>query len=527
MSGFGERFRKAGYQVPKPLIHVEGKPIIGHVVDMFPGENKFIFICNKDHLRSTNMIEILEEICVNKDHKIVPIEPHKLGPVYAVSKIFDEINIEAPAIVNYCDFTCYWNFHDFLKWTKETACDGALPAYRGFHPHSLGNTNYAYIRENCNQLQEIKEKEPFTSNRMDEYASSGTYYFSRGEYIKKYFSLLLEKGISLNGEYYCSLVYNLMNKDNLCSRVYELKHFMQWGTPEDVQEYMHWSSIFHMLSKKKISSFVESYKSESSQPLIGSTVITMAGNGSRFTKQGYKVPKPLINVNQQLMFKEAFCSLNPTEQNIFVVRSSYKAKIMHSLENLGLKSLSLISVDNTTSGQSITTKLSLDKCLAGQPVTISSCDHAVIYEKSKFDELMTQNIDIIVWGFKGYYSAMRNPKMYGWVATDENKYIRSTSIKKIPSHLLKDYVITGTFTFRSPEVLSMLIELQIKNENQVNGEYYLDSTIDEAIKLGLNCKVFEVSNYVCWGTPNELKTYEYWQSCFSKWSTHPYTNSHL
>ena len=50
MSGFGERFRRAGYTVPKPLIEIENKPIISHVIDMFPGDNEFIFICNQDHL---------------------------------------------------------------------------------------------------------------------------------------------------------------------------------------------------------------------------------------------------------------------------------------------------------------------------------------------------------------------------------------------------------------------------------------------------------------------------------------------
>jgi NDP-sugar pyrophosphorylase family protein len=50
MSSFGERFRRAGYTVPKPLIEVDGKPIISHVIDLFPGETNFIFICNEDHL---------------------------------------------------------------------------------------------------------------------------------------------------------------------------------------------------------------------------------------------------------------------------------------------------------------------------------------------------------------------------------------------------------------------------------------------------------------------------------------------
>jgi len=48
MSGFGERFRRAGYAVPKPLIEIDGKPIVAHVINMFPGESDFIFICNQE-----------------------------------------------------------------------------------------------------------------------------------------------------------------------------------------------------------------------------------------------------------------------------------------------------------------------------------------------------------------------------------------------------------------------------------------------------------------------------------------------
>ena len=63
MSGFGERFRRAGHVVPKPLIEIDGKPIIAHVIDMFPGEADFIFICNQEHLNKPayQMEAILKE----------------------------------------------------------------------------------------------------------------------------------------------------------------------------------------------------------------------------------------------------------------------------------------------------------------------------------------------------------------------------------------------------------------------------------------------------------------------------------
>lgn len=61
--GFGERFRPAGYPVPKPLIKIDGKPIIAHVTDLFPGEQDFIFICNEDHLNTPEyrMTETLKQ----------------------------------------------------------------------------------------------------------------------------------------------------------------------------------------------------------------------------------------------------------------------------------------------------------------------------------------------------------------------------------------------------------------------------------------------------------------------------------
>ena len=89
MSGFGERFRKAGYSIPKPLIVIDGKTIIQHVIEMFPGENDITFICNKDHLneKKYRMGEILKAIAPQS--KIIQINPHKLGPVHAVLKAID------------------------------------------------------------------------------------------------------------------------------------------------------------------------------------------------------------------------------------------------------------------------------------------------------------------------------------------------------------------------------------------------------------------------------------------------------
>ena len=41
MSGLGTRFVNEGYKDPKPLIVVDNKPIIEHVVNLFPNEKNY------------------------------------------------------------------------------------------------------------------------------------------------------------------------------------------------------------------------------------------------------------------------------------------------------------------------------------------------------------------------------------------------------------------------------------------------------------------------------------------------------
>ena len=75
----------------------------------------------------------------------------------------------------------------------KTNCDGAIPCYTGFHPHMLRSTKYAYVKEKDLVLTAIKEKESFTDSPMNEYASSGTYYFKTGKTALHYCSSLKRK----------------------------------------------------------------------------------------------------------------------------------------------------------------------------------------------------------------------------------------------------------------------------------------------------------------------------------------------
>lgn len=520
MSGFGERFRKAGYQTPKPLISIDGKPIIGHVIDMFPNEKKITFICNSEHLENDayDMRAILLNHCPTAN--ILSITPHKLGPIHAVLQASNFIDNSEEVVVNYCDFSCYWDWQNFREFVSTSDSAGCIPAYKGFHPHSLGSTNYAYLKEGAGWISDIQEKQPFTSNRMEEFASSGTYYFKNGQLLKDAFNYVINEDLSLNGEFYVSLAYKYLFKERLPVSVYPLQHFMQWGTPEDVHEYLQWSSIFR--------SFMQ-HKKAPNQPTSGATIIPMAGLGKRFSDEGYQVTKPLIPVSGKPMVIRATEDLPQTNLYSFVLRSDMKGhqEISRTIQENFPNSV-ITSLDEITNGQATSTLIGIDAIKDNigmeSPITIGACDNGAIFSIDDFQNIVNEiKPDVLVWGATGHVNAIRKPEMFGWIEASPSGQITQVSVKKPLKNPSQDPIVIGTFTFKNIAIYKKCYEKLVADSIMVNGEFYIDSMVNVAIELGLKCQLFNVEHFISWGTPNDLRTYEYWQSCFHKWSSHPYS----
>lgn len=512
MSGFGERFRSVGYKVPKPLINVDGKPIIAHIIDSYPIDCDFIFICNSVHLsdESYDMRKLILLYC--PEAKIVEIEPHKLGPVNAILFAEKIIDRSRPVVVNYCDFGWLWNYTLFEKYCIESGCDGVVVCYTGFHPHMLKSVNFAYVKEEKFRVVDIQEKKPFTDIPMDEFASSGTYYFKSGGLMIDYMKLQLDLGISLNGEYYVSLTYKRMIQDKLLVFVFPIRYFMQWGTPEDLSDYNYYSHMFSRLA---------SYSNESFHK--GLVVVPMAGLGSRFTEAGYSVPKPLIDVLGNPMVLNAIFDLPKADSYLFILRKGMKdIDKLSFLLCSNFKNCRIKVLDAITNGQAVTCYKGLEVEDYNLPITIGACDNGIIFENKLFDNLMNDNsIDIIVWVIKGYPLAKCRPEMFSWVS-DINGRVDSISVKSEPTDVNKSPLVIGTFTFKRGIYFKLAFEKMMRRNGCINGEYYVDECINDAIKLGYKVHTFEIFSYLNWGTPNELRTFNYWSECFDLCVRHPY-----
>lgn len=505
MSGMSSRFSRAGYQLPKYLLEIDGKTVIQHIVDLYPKDSEFIFIVNDKNSEETNVLNLLEDICENK--KIFVIPSHKFGPVYTVSNIFDEIEDDEQVVINYCDFSMYWDYQDFEKFVNKTQCDGCVICYTGFHPHMLGSDNYAFCKvDENNKILEVREKQPFTGDKMSEFASTGTYYFKRGEYVKKFFQEMMEDDINLNGEYYVSLIYNLLCKNNLTSLVYEVPHMLQWGTPLDLDMYLKWSNYY-----KKVLEGQKEVRLENC-----TLALPMAGAGSRFSKEGYAQPKPFIPVNGRNMFEQAVRCLPKTDRTIYACLR--EQTVPHPAGEV-------LWIDEVLPGQACTTEKLIETVDVNSSILVSACDNGMLYDSDKFLSLVEDiNNDVIVWSYRQNYTSFYNPNMYSWLDVDEKEYVKKVYVKDfIWENPIEEYAIVGTMFFRNKELYLKSLENLYKKDIRVNGEFYIDSLLNESIDLGYKVKNFEIDEYICWGTPNDLKTYQYWQTFFNKVDWHPYS----
>src|SRR5262245_39256533 len=62
MAGLGQRFKDAGYSLPKPLIPVSGVPIVVRAVRELPPADRMTFLVNPDHLREHAIDRRLKEL---------------------------------------------------------------------------------------------------------------------------------------------------------------------------------------------------------------------------------------------------------------------------------------------------------------------------------------------------------------------------------------------------------------------------------------------------------------------------------
>ncbi len=226
MAGAGSRFAQAGYTFPKPLIDVDGKPMIQVVVENLGLDANFIFVVQKEHREQYNLDTMLGLIAPNC--KIVEVDGMTEGAACTALLAEDYIDWDVPLFFANSDQYVEWDPVDFMYKMQETQADGGIVTFKATHP----KWSFAKVDEN-GFVTEVAEKNPISDN-----ATVGYYYWKHGRDFVKYAKQMIEKDIRVNNEFYVCPVFNEAIQDCKKIRTHEANKMWGLGTPEDLDYYL-------------------------------------------------------------------------------------------------------------------------------------------------------------------------------------------------------------------------------------------------------------------------------------------------
>jgi NDP-sugar pyrophosphorylase family protein len=228
MAGLGDRFKREGYTKPKPLIDVNGKPMIQRAIESLGLEGQYIFIINNQIEEYEELKKLLNEI-TNKP-VIIDIDYLTEGPAATALLARKFIYNTDRLVIANCDQIMEWNADDFTKHIMETDSDGVVVTY----PIQTPKNSYIQLDEKGYGVR-VAEKE-----MISEHSLNGIHYWRFGFDFVLSAEWMIQADVRVNNEFYIAPTYNEMIECWLKITTYPIKLEEHWavGTPEDLQKYL-------------------------------------------------------------------------------------------------------------------------------------------------------------------------------------------------------------------------------------------------------------------------------------------------
>jgi dTDP-glucose pyrophosphorylase len=226
MAGAGSRFEKAGYTFPKPLIEVNGKPMIQLVVENLNVEAEYVFIVQKEHYDKYNLQYLLN--LISPDCKIVQVDGITEGAACTTLLAKEYIDNNDALLIANSDQFVDWNSNEFLYSMQAGEIDAGILTFESVHP------KWSFARVNEEGLVcEVAEKKPISNK-----ATVGIYYWKQGSDYVKYAEEMIEKDKRVNNEFYVCPVFNEAIDDGLRVKTFDIDKMWGLGTPEDLEVFL-------------------------------------------------------------------------------------------------------------------------------------------------------------------------------------------------------------------------------------------------------------------------------------------------
>jgi dTDP-glucose pyrophosphorylase len=220
MAGRGSRYANVGYTTPKPLIEINGKPMLYHAfqsVKDVPYE-KVIFIALKEHEQAFGVSKIIKEQIVT-DFELILLDDVTEGQLCTVLTASHFFEPNQPILIAASDSYIESKIAAELKTTQ---ADGIISVI------NLPGEQWSFAKtDEKGKVIEVAEK-----TRISDHASTGIYYFKDAKRFDQYAQQLIKQKETTKGEYYIIPLYNKLIAEGAQIELSHAKAMWDMGTPE-------------------------------------------------------------------------------------------------------------------------------------------------------------------------------------------------------------------------------------------------------------------------------------------------------
>lgn len=252
-------------------------------------------------------------------------------------------------------------------------------------------------------------------------------------------------------------------------------------------------------------------------------LVPMSGQGTRYANFGYSDPKPLIPVNGISMIDRLMRNFPIAWPTIFVMADNHvETPLPKELRRLRPDAYQAF-VPRHTKGPGLAILEGLRHIPGNAPVLVTYCDYAMVWDNGQFEQFVRDSqCDACLVSYRGFHAHYLSPQMYAYSRIDPTNGEMVREVKEkgaFTDDRESEYASCGAYYFRTADMLRAALEYQFQNNMSLNGEFYTSLTVEALIRMRPESprprvRVFEIPGFFQWGTPEDLRAFEYWEKTF-------------
>lgn len=233
-------------------------------------------------------------------------------------------------------------------------------------------------------------------------------------------------------------------------------------------------------------------------------VIPMAGLGSRFSKAGFKKPKPFIEVEGMPMIEKVIQNLNiPNAKYILIGNQEHLIQERNLVNKIKMNYDAIfIELNKLTEGTACTVLFSREFINNENPLLIANSDQLVDMNINDFiQDCFDRNLDGSILCFEDE----KLESKWSFAKINEQGFVTEVKEKVVISNL----ATVGIYLFSNGKnFVDSAIDMIINND-KVNNEYYTCPVYNYMIKKSKKIGIFKIQQKFMHGigTPEDLEIY--------------------